>query len=148
MPNESNEQADKEYTLFMRERDGLIDAAREFDKAVLTFGSAVFGASIAFIKDVAPKPNPCSLMWLLGSWALFSLGLLTIMLSFLFSQKACMFEIDIGAKTLKNPNYERPNNYWSMLNDWCNYLCVCFLFAGLLSWSLFAFQNLATGGAK
>jgi hypothetical protein len=37
---------------YMEERKGLIDAAREsartFDQAVLAFGSAVFGASIAF----------------------------------------------------------------------------------------------------
>jgi hypothetical protein len=151
MPEEPEDHAAKVHALFLKERDGLIDAAREsartFDKAVLAFGSAVFGASIAFIKDVAPKPEPPTLVWLAISWGLFSIGLLAVILSFLFSHKACMFEIDVGAESLKNPNFVRPNNHWSSLNDWCNYLCVAFLFIGLLTWSVFAFQNLAaTGG--
>jgi hypothetical protein len=87
-------------------------------------------------------------VWLGISWGFFSLGLLAVILSFLFSQKACMFEIDLGAQALKDPNFTRPSNFWSTLNDWCNYLCVGFLFAGLLSWSLFALQNLSTGGAN
>src|SRR4051812_5487292 len=82
------------------ERKLLIDAAREsartFDKAVLTFGSAVFGFSIAFLKDVAPNPIPTTLPWLLTAWVLFSFGLLAILLSFLFSHSACHAQIVIG----------------------------------------------------
>jgi hypothetical protein len=60
------------------ERKEYVDAAREsartFDKAVLTFGSAVFGFSIAFLKDIAPTPARETLKWLGASWLLFSLG--------------------------------------------------------------------------
>ncbi|HLZ00237.1 MAG TPA: hypothetical protein VKT33_14355 [Candidatus Angelobacter sp.] len=84
----------------LAERIQLIDAAREsartFDKAVLTFGSAIFGFSIAFVKDVAPSPIPSTITWLAVSWLLFSVGLLAILLSFLFSHQACMFEIKTG----------------------------------------------------
>ena len=48
----------EEYTAHMEERKTLIEAAREsaktLDQAVLSFGSAIFGASVAFLKDVAP----------------------------------------------------------------------------------------------
>lgn len=40
----------KEHELYLEERKQLVDAAREssrtFDKAVLTFGAAVFGGSL------------------------------------------------------------------------------------------------------
>lgn len=135
--------------LYRDERKLLIDAAREsartFDKAVLTFGSAVFGASIVFIRDVAPNPQHYTLKWLGLSWAGFSIGLLCILLSFLFSHKACMFEIEEGERMLESDSYKRKTNRWSNLTDFCNYFCVGFLFLGLLSWSVFAFENLGTG---
>jgi hypothetical protein len=72
---------------YLKEREGLIDAAREsartFDKAVLTFGAAVFGFSIAFLKDVALHPMRATLPWLGTAWGFFSFGLLFILLSFL-----------------------------------------------------------------
>ncbi len=152
MLSEQLDQADKAHEQYVEERKLLIDAAREsartFDKAVLTFGAAVFGGSIAFIKDVAPKPELFTLKWLAISWGLFSVGLLSIILSFLFGHKACMFEIDIGADALKNPEVSRPINRWSTATDWANALCVAFLFVGLLSWSVFAFENLAESGGK
>jgi protein-S-isoprenylcysteine O-methyltransferase Ste14 len=129
---------------FVNERKGLIDAAREsartFDKAVLTFGAAVFGFSIAFLKDIAPRPAPDTLKWLGAAWLLFALGLLLIMLSFLFSHRACLLEID-------NLDRESPmKNRWSTITDCCNFLCVVLLFLGLLCWSVFAFQNLGREG--
>ena len=76
---EEYEQALREHAHFMQERDRLIDAAREsartFDKAVLTFGSAIFGASIVFLKDVAPNPHQGTLKWLGFSWFCFSTGI-------------------------------------------------------------------------
>lgn len=121
------------------------ESARTFDKAVLTFGSAVFGFSIAFVKDVAPTPAPDTLKWLGASWLLFSVGLLTILLSFLFSHRACMFEIEVGEKALKNSDYQRGRNRWSNATDCCNFLCVGLLFLGLLCWSVFAFDNIKHG---
>jgi hypothetical protein len=149
MSDDLYDQAAREHAQYIDERKGLIDAAREssrtFDQAALAFGSAVFGASIAFIKDVAPHPRTHTLGWLGASWILFSLGLLAVMLSFLFSHKACMFEIEVGAQELKDPNFKRARNMCSSFTTWSNYLCVAFLFLGLMSWSVFAFENLRVG---
>jgi len=72
MPDEPEGYTPEEHSQHLDERKSLIDAAREsartFDKAVLAFGSAVFGASIAFIKDVAPLPQHYTLKWLGVAW--------------------------------------------------------------------------------
>ena len=140
------------HALFMDERKSLIEAAREsartFDQAVLAFGSAVFAASIAFLKDVAPHPEKYSLKWLALSWVMFAVGLLAVLLSFLFSHKACMFEIDTGLKALSDQNVLRPKNEWSTWVNRCNYSCVSLLFAGLIFWSVFAFENLTKQSAN
>jgi hypothetical protein len=155
MSNESDIQASaedsqkvKEHALYVEERKALIEAARDsaktFDQAVLAFGSAIFAASVAFLKDVAPHPLPYTLKWLELSWVLFSVGLLGALLSFLFSHRACMFEVEIGGETLFKPDYKRPKNRWSNLTDICNYSCIALLFVGLITWSLFAVENLST----
>jgi hypothetical protein len=146
----SEEYSAEDYAAYMQERKTLIEAAREsaktFDQAVLAFGSAIFGASVAFLKDVAPHPGHVTLKWLGIAWLLFSLGILAALLSFIWSHKACMFEIDAASATLGKPDAPRPSNRWSTFTDWCNYLCIGLLFLGLASWSIFALENLDQGG--
>jgi hypothetical protein len=136
----------------MSERDKLIDAAREssrtFDKAVLAFGAAVFGASVAFLKDVAPKPQPDTLLWLGISWSCFTVGLLAVVLSFLFSHKACISRIEESAATLANPKAKAAKDLWGGLTSFCNYACVVLLFCGVVAWIVFAVENLAQSGGK
>ena len=135
----------KQHQLYLDERKQLVDAAREssrtFDKAVLTFGAAAFGASIAFLKDIAPHPAPDTLTWLGAAWLFFSLGLLSILLSFLFSHRACLFEIDCATKEVIISGQPQKKNPWSTITTWCNFLCIVLLFLGLLCWSRFAFDK-------
>jgi hypothetical protein len=135
----------EEHALHIAERTALIEAAREsartFDQAVLAFGSAIFAASIAFLKDVAPNPQSGTIKWLGISWGMFAGGLLFVLLSFLFSHKACMRGIEISETALLHPKKARPKNEFSNITDWCNYLCVGLLFLGILSWIVFAFGN-------
>jgi hypothetical protein len=152
MVDEIYEHALQKHAQHMAERDKLIEAAREssqtFDQAVLAFGAAVFGASVAFLKDVAPKPQAYSLPWLCVSWSCFTIGLLAVILSFLFSHKACLVRIDDGAAQLSNPNADGTADRWGTLTSWCNYLCVGFLFFGVVAWVIFALENLAKPGGK
>jgi hypothetical protein len=142
----------RNHAQYIEERKQLIDAAREsartFDKAVLTFGAAVFGFSIAFLKDIAPTPALDTLKWLGASWLFFSLGLLAILLSFLFSHRACFFRIKETDCALKGEEYQGRKNPWGIATTSCNYLCVFLLFLGLLCWSVFAFDNLSRGGSS
>jgi hypothetical protein len=141
----------KQYEEYREERKALVDAAREsartFDQAVLAFGSVVFGFSIAFIKDIAPKPLPDSLVWLGAAWGCFALGLLSILLSFLFSHRACIFDIECAGEALSNPEYKHPKNKWSRFVSFCNIGCIGLLFVGIVCWSAFAFQNLRQPGS-
>lgn len=150
----SSSMSEKEYDAaqhaqYLEERKALIEAAREssrtFDQAVLAFGSAVFAASIAFLKDVAPKPHICTVKWLALSWGCFSCGLLAILSSFLFSHRACMFLIEENDKQLKDFTYKREENRWSLFTDRCNFSCIGLLFGGLVFWSVFAVENLKYG---
>ena len=140
-----------EYVAHMDERKTLIEAAREssktFDQAVLAFGSAVFGASIAFLKDVAPHPRLFTLRWLGASWFLFSLGLLAALFSFIFSHKACMAEVDASHASLLDRTAIRLENRWSRATDRLNYLCIGMLFFGMMFWVIFALENVAYGGS-
>ena len=146
MANEADDYAQRKHAQDMDERKSLIEAARDsaktFDQAVLAFGSAIFGASIAFLKDVAPHPQNFSLKWLALSWSGFSTGLLAALLSFLFSHRACMFEVE---KLSVDGTKEAKKNRWSDWTDWCNYSCVVLLFLGLVFWSIFAVENLKQG---
>ena len=142
----------EEHAHHMEERKGLVDAAREssrtFDQAVLAFGAAVFGASIAFLKDVAQKPQPYTIKWLGISWSCFTAGLLAVILSFLFSHKACLVRIDESAHLMRNPEAEALRNPWATWTAVCNYSCVVLLFCGVIAWTTFALENLAAPGGK
>lgn len=133
MPDELNDQAQH-----MEERKSLIDAAREssrtFDQTILAFGAAVFGASVAFLKDVAPKPQNYTIKWLMASWLSFTVGLLAVILSLLFSQRACFFRIEESEIQLRNPGAEPQKDWWGTCTHWCNALCVAFLFCGVIAW--------------
>ncbi len=149
---ESYEEAEERYKLHLAERSELTDAAREslrtFDKAVLAFGSAVFGASVAFVKEVAPKPQSYTVHWLCGSWVCFAIGLLAAVLSFLFSYQTCISRIDHSAARYLNPKVKEPRDWWGILTLCANWGCVILIFAGIVAWIVFAIENIAALGGK
>jgi len=152
MTSDSDDYAQRAHEQFIEERKALVDAAREgsrtFDQAVLAFGSAVFGASVAFIKDVAPKPQLHSLPWLCAAWLAFTFGLAAVVLSFLFSQKACFFRIEECETLLRDPQAQPGKDVWGQRTQWCNWSCVGLLFAGIVCWIIFAIENIAKAGGK
>lgn len=149
MDNEPGGYEEKLHALMVEERKTLIESAREsartFDQAVLAFGSAVFGASVAFLKDVAPHPLPYTLKWLALAWVCLAVGLFSILLSFLWSHKACMWEVDENYRVYGKPELRRCENIWSDRTDRCNYVSIVCLAIGLMFWSWFAYLNLRNG---
>jgi len=152
MTSDSEEYTPEAHGQFMDERKALIDAAREgsrtFDQAVLAFGSAVFGASVAFLKDVAPKPQSYSIPWLCVSWLCFTVGLAAVVLSFLSSQKACFFRIEEAEIQLRDTKAPPRKDVWGQCTQWCNWSCVGLLFAGIVCWIVFAIENISKTGGK
>ena len=140
-----------EYDVYLEERKLLIDAAREsartFDKAILTFAAAAFGFSVALLKEAAPHPAQWTLVWLGLSWTAFTVGLLAIMLSFLFSHRACTWSIErtydelvIGGRPKINP--------WGRATTVLNYVTVGLLFFGISFWGIFVFANMRVSESK
>lgn len=156
MPDSQHSSASKDIERWTEERKTYIEASREsartFDQAILTFGTAIFGASVAFIKDVAPHPKSSSLNLLGIAWLLFVLGLLAIMVSFLLSHRACVFEANRTDRLITEPaNHEtirKESNICSTWTTWCNYISIALLFIGMVAWSAFAFLNIQTEGGK
>lgn len=144
--NEVDEYAQRAHAQYLEERKALIDAAREasrtFDQAVLAFGSAVFGASVAFIKDVAPRPRPYTIPWLFTSWVCFTVGLLAVMLSFMFSQRACFFRVEEAEIQLRDSQAKPRRDVWGFWTHFCNISCLVLLFVGIACWIIFAGANL------
>jgi uncharacterized BrkB/YihY/UPF0761 family membrane protein len=63
-------------------------ASQSFDKAVMTLAGGALGISLAFIHDVAPKPEHKAILGV--AWSLLALSLLLILASFLTSQHAIL----------------------------------------------------------
>lgn len=151
MADETPNETQWTYEQFIKQRKELADSAegasKTFDKAILTFGSAVFGASIAFLKDVAPKP-PNSLSWLCVSWSFFTAGLLAVVLSFQLSHRTCMSRIEDLDRQYQNPEAKESKDVWGVFTTVCNFACILFLFFGIVAWIVFATHNLANPGGK
>lgn len=135
---------DEKYELYLEERKILIEALREgsrtFDKAILTLASGSFGFSIAFIKDIVPNPLSNTL-WLLGcSWVLFSLSIIIILLSFIFSQNACKAQIDLSYEEIMSEIITR--NIWSTITRISNYSSIILIAAALFFLGGFVYWNL------
>lgn len=107
-----------EYKIYAEERKILIEAeketAQQFDKYVLTLAAGALALSITFINQIAPKPIPSSLWVLLLAWSLFSLSILSTLLSLLTSQRACRRQIEILEQRLKGQEGENRYAWWTI----------------------------------
>jgi hypothetical protein len=133
-----------DYQLYIDERKLLIEALREssrtFDKAILTLTSGAFGFTIAFLKDVAPKPFQNTLCLLSLSWFFFSLSLVVILFSFLASQKACNEQIDIAYDVIVEKKQRQTP--WATVTTVCNYVSIISLLCAIMFWGCFAYWNI------
>lgn len=116
---------DEKYEVYLAERAKLIQLQAEethkFDKAILTLAGGAFGFSLAFIKEFVPYVRAGTYFWLLAAWICFGLSLLSTMISFLTSQRACRTQIEIMEKDFfddKKPDIlkNKPARWTSGLN--------------------------------
>ncbi|HXF90876.1 MAG TPA: hypothetical protein VNJ29_02990 [Candidatus Nitrosotenuis sp.] len=127
------------------ERENLYAAAIEqtktFDKALLTLSSGAFGVTIAFLKDLVPKPYD-NTNWLLAiSWLFFSISLVSVVCSYLFSQHAILKQMDLNKQNSKKKGSKDEKNVWTTATVITNWLSlIAFLFA-LTFWCSFIYWN-------
>lgn len=78
------------------ERNRLIetrtDQSKTYDQTILTFSAGAIALSITFVEKIAPSPAAPMLLYV--AWSFFGLAVLSVVLSFLASQRAFQLEID------------------------------------------------------
>ena len=133
----------KTYQVYLKERKLLIDAEREsaraYDKTILTLASGAFGFTMAFLKNIVPNPF-ANTLWLLGwAWLAFLLCIIVILFSFLSSQFACRFQIDITYDELMSDLKRK--NLWGTVPDVCNFVSFSILVIAFSFWGCFVYWN-------
>ena len=63
----------------------MVSSAENYDKSIITLATAFLGFSIGYLKDFASAPNH---VWLLVlSWMFFTIAVVSVIASFMASQK-------------------------------------------------------------
>ena len=91
--------SDDDTENYLKERKLLIDAQQQsyqqFDKAILTLSSGGLGVSIIFLRDILPIEQITNYCFLIGSWILFTISILSTLISFLTSQYAYNKQLEL-----------------------------------------------------
>ena len=150
-PSKSDKKTDADYEVYLEERKSLVtallDQARSFDKYVLTLAGGTFGLSFLFIKQIVPQPIHNTLPVLIAAWSCFGTSILITLLSFLFSQAACLKQIEIMEKSWfskdTNEGKKSPNMY-NKITLGLNWISMVLFVAGVVLLIIFATRNLLT----
>ncbi|MEK7516961.1 MAG: hypothetical protein AAB583_00270 [Patescibacteria group bacterium] len=134
-----------EYQSYLEKRKQSIiteqESARLFDKSILTLAAGALALSVTFIDKIAPSPKTYSICFLIISWILFCISLLSTLLSFLTTQEACRKQRDILDQNLlgKKVEHRISSDIWT---NRLNYISIfCFIF-GILFFLIFSALNL------
>jgi len=107
---------------------------RDFDTTVRALAGGALGISIAFVDEIAPKPEQT---WVLGiAWSLLAASLAVNMFSFLVSERAIRRLLRHMEEHRRDEQPKEPR-----LADWLNYVSAGALVGGLVSLVLFALLN-------
>jgi hypothetical protein len=151
MSSEENQTSDnsQNYKTYSEERKILISAeqetAQQFDKYVLTLAAGALALSITFINQIAPSPKPYSLCLLLIAWVLFSLSILSTLISQLASQSAFRRQREILDQWYENKGGSTTNNPANWTNI-LNYLSIALFIFGTFAFILFSTLNIFKEG--
>lgn len=137
-----------EYQVYREERrhlqDALLDQSRSFDKFVLTMAASAFGLSFLFIQHIVPEPKADTMRFLIAAWGFFAITILTTLLSFLLSQKACLQQIEILDRWLgrRPEESQEPANAYTRATQWLNWLSMAAFVSGVALLIAFGAHNL------
>lgn len=130
---------DLPYDVYVDERKLLIDAEREgarsFDKYILTLAAGALGLSLTFIRIIAPTASQKTVWYLFWAWGLFCLSILSTLVSFLTSQRACR----IAVKILEG---KKKNNHMAKVTLFLNIVSIIFFVGGTILLLIFSSKNL------
>jgi len=144
-----------EYKVYLDERKSLFDAIRDsrqhLDKAILSLSAGALAISLTFVHEIAPHPIKSTLFYLFISWFLFIFSILSTLISFMTSEKACIKQIDIMEKDIVEEDHKArkgkekyPTNPWSNITRRINYLSMASFIMGLSFLVVFSIINVKT----
>jgi len=135
-----------DYQVYLEERKFLNEAerdtAKQFDKAILTLAAGALGLSITFIYQIAPHPNPNSIFFLIIAWSLFSISILSTLISFLTSQEACRQTRDLLDQEQKEEKKDQKEFSARKWTNVLNYFSIGMFILGVIFLIVFSSINL------
>lgn len=138
-----DETAALEREAYLEERKSLVEAEGEasqsLDKALITLSAGAFGLSLLFISRIAP--NPEALRWLYLAWGGFVASLVTILTSFLASQKAFRRARELLDEDFKHGDV-REGSIWDKVTAGLTIVSIAAFIIGVVALAVFATRNL------
>jgi len=139
---------EKDYQIYLEERKSLVEGessqATSFDKYILTITSGIFGLSITFIKNMVTNINQNTKHFLIISWILLVLSILSTLISFLTSQSAFRKQIKIieDKYVIKKDEANCEKNIFAIVTKILNILSIIFFITGIIFLFIFVSINL------
>ena len=146
--SDDNESLD--YNTYLGERKSLIETAQKqsilLDQSILYIATGTFGVSLTFINQIAPSPKNGTLILLGIAWISLFISIISTIISFYTSQKACIKQIEIIENMIQNNNnLDEANDLKNSESKWTEKLnmisIISFIF-GILLLGLFTYINL------
>ena len=140
------EDNERKYQEYIKERQLLFNAklkgSQSLDKALLTLSAGALALSLTFINQIAPHPQPATLKFIIVAWSCFGLSILSTLLSFWTSQKACDKQIKILEATfLGQGDRKKLANKYSCATAILNLFSVLLFIGGIVSFAIFSAIN-------
>jgi hypothetical protein len=115
------------------------DASQSFDKFLITLSAGALALSIAFMREIAPRPRDTALLVL--AWGLFAASLLAMLASFLASQEGMRRCRDIIDARYSGGS-EDDSNVWRPVTRCLNVFAIIAFIGGVASLAAFSAANL------
>jgi hypothetical protein len=159
--NDDNEKLMLFFERYVAQREKLHDAVMEssgrYGKAILTLSGGSIALTVTFIEKIAAEPSPESIKFIILSWSMFLISLVSHLFSLKNSNKASTQQIiilDDQYKKLVNAtsyaegfkNWEEPSNKYSKRTRLFSDVSIISLILGIVFVFIFSAVNLYEKG--
>ncbi|RLA08373.1 MAG: hypothetical protein DRQ51_02800 [Gammaproteobacteria bacterium] len=111
-----------------------------FDRAILTLSSSALGLSLTFFKFVVPVEKAICTNFILASWILLLIAILSILLTFVTGQVSLHYA-SLNADKQKKI-YETKIKFWTKVTYWLSAIGGITFFVALMFLVGFVFNNI------
>lgn len=120
-----------------------------YDKSILTLSSAGLAISLTLIKDILPIEPASYLFLLYFAWGFFGLSITTTIISFLISNKALQYQLDVAERyyIFGDENAFNAPNRWLSATMWLNRSSGTFFVSAIASVIIFGMINFSKRNA-